>query len=119
MNFTRKGDLYIPDEEPIAKGRSMVGYSRRSFFGLLAAFAATPNVTRLPFHPITAVSVLSVNIGNEANPKWIEVGRIQDFKLTFNDIFNAKGRLNRSLLNLTPRHFSVSGHFVKSARIAR
>lgn len=37
MNFFRDNSLFVPEEPGTPKGRSMVGYSRRSFFGLAVA----------------------------------------------------------------------------------
>jgi len=93
MNFTRKGDLYIPDEEPIAKGRSMVGYSRRSFFGLLAAFAAAPKISSLPW-PNGGGSLFRFDIPEQfKNSPWtahhiakMELGRVTGGFLLPNEI---------------------------------
>ena len=43
----KSGLLYLPDEEPLVKkGRSMVGYSRRGFLGMLAAAIAAPAIAK-------------------------------------------------------------------------
>lgn len=45
MNLFRKDRLFVPEDAGEVKGRSMIGYSRRSFFGLAAAaMVAAPSV---------------------------------------------------------------------------
>ena len=39
--------LFLPDPEPVTKGRSMVGYSRRGFLGMIAAAVAVPAVVKI------------------------------------------------------------------------
>ena len=102
MNFSRKGDLYIPDEEPITKGRSMVGYSRRSFFGLLAAFAIAPASESL-FPPgmleiNLSSGALFANHGSRAYPKWRQLGCISD--LSFLTLMETEDAFHCNLLTL-------------------
>lgn len=87
LNWFRKDRLFVPEEVEEVKGKSMIGYSRRSFFGMLGAGAligvtAEPlmeaikgtitsgSVTIWPSTKVQTLSSLFDEMADAADMKW-------------------------------------------------